>query len=314
MNISHDSSVLSSVNWPRTLAAWSGTLAIALIVAMVIDHRGGFLPNLAESLVVGAVVLVATGVMVVTHFFLHRIGCTRLRHYVLGYCVVILPMLLNTLFDDEAPSTLWTLGASIVLSPMLFVFWLLYFRVFFRHRDQSSQSSVVVHPATGLWSRDAIVSSFLSIVGTALIIFVLCFVFREMLGIVVAFSLRHPVEVWNGWLASLVVVVWGTLSHYCLVRLGQTSLVSYTLAFGMFSLAFVSLDVGVYVATRAVLLLSIYSQGADTFISGAGGIVAAGLGRLMNICLFPALVTLAGPILWRLANRSLIRCRSTIKT
>ncbi|MXY06749.1 MAG: hypothetical protein F4171_06975 [Gammaproteobacteria bacterium] len=314
MDTSHDSSASSSVNWPRTLAAWSGTLAIALIVAMVIDHGGGLLPNLAESLVVGPVILVATGVMVVTHLFLHRIDCTRLRHYVLGYFVVILPMLLNTLFDDEAPSTLWTLGASTVLSPVLFVFWLLYFRVFFRHRDQSIQSSSVVHPETGLWSRDAIVSSFLSIIGTALIIFVLCFVFREMLRIVVPFSLRHPVEVWNGGLAFLVVVVWGTLSHYCLVQLGQTSLFNYTLAFGVFSIAFASLDVGVYVATRAVLLLSIHSQGADTFLSGAIGTVAGGLSRLVNICLFPALVMVAGPVLWRLTNRSLSRCRPNMKT
>ncbi|MDE0473632.1 MAG: hypothetical protein OXI50_03665, partial [Gammaproteobacteria bacterium] len=191
-----------------------------------------------------------------------------------------------------------------MLSPKLFVFWLLYFRVLFRHRDQSIQRISVVYPETGLWSRDTIVSSFLSVIGTALIIFVLCFVFREMLGIVVPFSLRHPVEAWNGGLASLVVVAWGTLSHYCLVQLGQTSLANYTLAFGLFSLGFASLDVGVYVVTGAVFLLSIYSQGAETFLSGAVGIIAGGLSRLVNICLFPALVTLAGPILWRLTNRS----------
>lgn len=308
MSISDVTNAPVSIHWPRTVAAWCTTIALAFIVVVVVGiYRDDWDLSIVHLVFpFGPILLVASLITVVTHYSLHRIGCIRLSHYGLGYLTVILPMMLNTFFESGyVPhlSPFEMLRVSLVLSPALFVCWFLYFRVF-GHQDELNQNEVVGKTVFKGGSTVTFVEDFVPIFLTALMVFVLCTIFREVLGLFVRFGESHPVAVWHGGLTPLVVLVWGTLAHFILVQLRRNNLSDYTLAFGVFSAAFASLDLGMFALMQVILFLSGSDSNAGASFSD---VVASQLEALVGIGLFPALVLAAGPILWWLRNRMLTR-------
>ncbi|MCY4040952.1 MAG: hypothetical protein OXF72_06810 [Gammaproteobacteria bacterium] len=286
------------VDWPKTFAAWCTTVSLTFIVLLLFDDQDRNSAILGILVIGIPATLVATLFMAVTHLTLHKIGCVRLSHYVFGYLVIVLPMLLNAHFHYTFPSSGWMLRASIVLSPALLVFWFLYFHVFHKHSETSRQAGSIAQPVGYAWSSEVIFGGLLSAGIAALIVFVLCFVFRNLLGVFTSLGDHHPVALWNGWLASLVVVVWGTFAHFFLLKLGRTQLINYAWAFAAFAVSFASLDVGVRVAATFILVLSLILPGGEVAFAESVTAVAESFVRLFKAGLFPTLVFLAGPVLW----------------
>lgn len=115
----------------------------------------------------------------------------------------------------------------------------------------------------------------------------------------------HPSLVLGGCLPSLVVIFWGIVVQFVLLRTGRSELWNYLLGFSMFILGYLLFDlmavIGVLIWIALVGATSEPTSIAPTFMEQAA--------RDMVNFLFPATVIAGGLLLWWLYHRALPRIR-----
>ncbi len=273
-----------------------------LVFAMLVEMN---LTDIRIILYVSMIWLGASIVMVLAQQCLHMIGCIRLRHYLLTYPIVISPILLYGFVQGMFGPLL---GIVVFLMPAVISFWCVYTLVLRgvskKQREESAMidSSVLNYRLIG---RSALAISLASAGVLALNHLLKSAAMPLLEG--EAFYPAHPSLVLGGALPSLVVIFWGTVVQFVLLRTGRSGLWSYLLGFSTFILGYL-LFILIFITGVLILMIVGIALGesptieSSTFMEQAARAVAAD-------SLFPVTVIAGGLLLWWVYHRAMPRIR-----
>jgi len=288
------------VHWSKTFAAWSVAGVITLVFGMLVAPYQMGLTHIVGILYVSMIWLGASVVMVFAQHILHMVGCIRLRHYLMAYPIVVSPILLYGFVQGMFGPIL---GIALFLVPAVISFWFVY-AVVLRgiSKKQRDESAMMDFRALNyrLIGGSALAVSFAS-AGVLALNYVLKSAARPLL----EGEAAHPSLVLGGCLPSLVVIFWGIVVQFVLLRTGRSELWNYLLGFSMFILGYLLFDlmavIGVLIWIALVGATSEPTSIAPTFMEQAA--------RDMVNFLFPATVIAGGLLLWWFYHRALPRIR-----
>ncbi len=291
------------VHWPKTFAAWSLTGVVMLVFAMLVEMN---LTDIRIILYVSMIWLGASIMMVLAQHILHMARCIRLRHYLLAYPIVVSPILIFGFVQGMFGPLL---GIVVSLVPTVISFWCVYALVLRgvskKQRDESTMMDI-----RALDYRLIGVSA-LAISLASSGVLALNHLLKSAAMPLLEGEAAHPSLVLGGALPSLVVIFWGTVVQFVLLRAGRSNPWSYLLGFSTFILGYLMFILMAVTGVLIWIALGLVLGGEVRFepasISPTFFMEQAAMAVVHS--LFPVTVIAGGLLLWWVYHRALPRIR-----